>query len=120
MEHAQEEAAVLGGARLLDVKLREGHEIAVGDPDQQAAGVQRADVGCGHHDHIGDDAEEASHPQAHAAAQLGGGHAGGAGAEEGPEGHERRDELLAGGGDVPPVGDRRISVAVDLGERNFC
>lgn len=114
LEGRQEEPAILGRTRLLDIQLREGHEVPVRKPVYQPASIQRADARRGHHDHVGNDAEETRDPQARPPPELGGGYAGGAGADEGAERHEGGDELLAGRGDVPADRGGGVLVAVDL------
>lgn len=116
LESGEEQATVLGGARFLDVELGKGHEVTVGETDEEATGVEGADAGGGHHDDVGNAAEEAGSPETVLAAKLGGDDTGETGADEGAEGHERGDELLTGGLDVPANDGVGILVAVDLEE----
>lgn len=48
------------------------------------------------------------------ATELGCDDTGGTGADEGAESHERSDELLSDGLDIPADGGRRVLIAVDL------
>jgi len=114
LKHREEQSTILRRARLLDVKLRESHEVTVGQTDQEAAGVEGTNGCGGHHDNIRDGTEQTGEPEAVPTAELGSGDAGETGADEGAEGHEGGDELLSGGLDVPAIWNLRVFVAEDL------
>lgn len=72
LEGREHDAAVAGRAAFLEVELREGHEDAVGEAEDEAPGVQAADAGGGHHDYVGADAGDAGDPDGRFAAHDGG------------------------------------------------
>lgn len=49
LECCQKESSVFRRAALLYVKLREGHEISVGQPNQKSADIQGTNRSGGHH-----------------------------------------------------------------------
>jgi hypothetical protein len=88
-------AAQLSCTAFLQVQLRKGHEVPVRKTDDEASGVQCADVYGRHHDDVGDEADDTCEGETVPTSEARGWHASGGGAEEGAEGHEGGDELLA-------------------------
>jgi hypothetical protein len=88
LEDAEEETSVLGGASLLNVELREGHEVTVGQTDEKTADIEGGNVGCGHHDDVGNCTEQTCDPEAHFSTKLGSDEASKTGADESTKGHQ--------------------------------
>jgi len=69
--------------------LRKGHKVAISQTNEEAAGVEGADVLSSHHHDIGDAAEQTSNPKALPPADIGSHDAGRSRADESAERHER-------------------------------
>lgn len=78
-----------------------GHKQSVRQTDDEPAGIQAADLGGRLHDGRGDEDADAGDPKRHLAAEVARREARRGRGDEGPEDHERRDELLPLGVDVP-------------------
>ncbi len=113
LEEREKQAPVLRGGALLDIQLREGHKHAVRQADEESACVEGTDVFRGHHDDISYRAQHTGYPERALPAELDRDEAGSARADEGAERHQRGDELLAGGIDIPADG-RGSRMPVDL------
>src|SRR3569833_2837426 len=111
---ALEEHSTSRASAYLYVKLGESHEQSVSQADQQPAGIQTADVRRGHHDDVGDAAEEAGRPDGSPPPEDGGDGTGAARAQESTERHQGRNPLLAVRRDVPAARDVLVYLAVDL------
>lgn len=98
----------------MDIKLRESHQQAVCQADEQTTGVESAYVGCGHHDNIGNPAPDARHPERGFPTQEFGNWPGEKGGEECAQRHERRDQLLPIRLDVPADGRFGVRIPEDL------
>lgn len=106
LESRQEPTAIPRRTGLLEVKLREGHEVAIGQSNDESAGVESTDVLGGHHQNVGDAAKQAGKPETLSATQVCSRETGCAGTDESAESHQRRNELLCQGVEVPS--ERRV------------
>ena len=118
LKPSQKQSPILRRTALLHIKLRERHKVPVRQSDNQSSEVESDDIGCSHHDDVRDAACEARNPETGSTTQFRGHDTSERRADEGAEGHEGGDELLAFGGEVPAIGGFGGAVAVDLWERS--
>lgn len=114
LKRSNKPPAKAGRAALLDIQLRKSHKIPIRQPNDEAPGIQRANVLGGHHHDVGDTTAQAGNPQTLLAAHIGRRETGRPGADEGAECHEGGNELLACCVEVPAEGGLGGLVAEDL------
>lgn len=91
VERCNTGAAKAGWNHLLNVELAKGHEISIGDANEEAAGVDTPKISGALHDAVGAAAQNAGYPNTVSAAEFDGHRSSHQGSGEGADGHQGRD-----------------------------
>lgn len=87
------------------------HQKSIRQADDQPSSIQATDLCRGLHDRCRNEDANAGDPERHLATEVLGGKPGGRRGDESAQDHERGDELLPFGVDVPPEGRIRGSLS---------